>query len=83
MTTVGYFDDAVEKRGSDDTDEETEEFEFEAPDVPLPIGRGASEEMERYFAALESRMRIEYELARRCREKGLDPELKKSARAGG
>src|SRR5438067_2248178 len=32
--------------------------------------------MERYFAALESRMRVEYELARRCREKGLDPELR-------
>src|SRR5437899_11373750 len=32
--------------------------------------------MERYFAALESRMRVEYELARRCREKGLDPETR-------
>src|SRR5437764_13012568 len=75
MSTAGYFDDAVEPRAADESDD-AEDFDFEAPDVALPTGRGAGEEMERYFAALESRMRVEYELARRCREKGYDPELK-------
>ncbi|HEX2022849.1 MAG TPA: hypothetical protein VHH36_09040 [Candidatus Thermoplasmatota archaeon] len=75
MATVGYFDDAVEVRETDDLDD-AEDFDFEAPDVPLGSGRGASERMERYFSALEARMRREYELARLCREKGLDPETR-------
>ena len=73
LATAGYFDDAVELHERDDPDE-AEDFDFEAPEVPIVSGRGASDEMERYFAALESRMRREYELARLCREKGLDPE---------
>ena len=75
MGVAGYFDDAVETRDDADPDD-VEEFDFEPPEVPLGTGRGASEQMERYFAALESRMRAEYELARRCREKGLDPETR-------
>lgn len=74
MTTAGYFDDAVPV--SEDEPDEAEDFDFEPPEVPVATGRGASEEMERYFAGLESRMRREYELARLCRERGLDPETR-------
>ena len=74
MATVGYFDDQVEN-APDDRDE-GEDFDYEPPEVVLPTGRGASEEMERYFAALEARMRREYELARLCRERGVDPETR-------
>ena len=73
MATVGYFDDAVEQVAEE---EEGEDFDYDPPEVVLPTGRGASEEMERYFAALESRMRREYELARLCRERGFDPETR-------
>lgn len=75
LGVAGYFDDAVEVRESEDPDE-AEEFDFEPPEVPLGSGRGASEEMERYFAEMERRMRVEYELARLCRERGLDPETR-------
>lgn len=68
----GYFDDAVPALEEDEDD--AEEFDFEAPDIPLGSGRGASERMERYFADLERRMRVEYELAGRCRTKGFDPQ---------
>jgi len=74
LAHAAYFDDAVEKRAEDP--DLVEDFDFEAPEVVLPTGRGASEEMERYFGALESRMRVEYELAKRCREKGMDPETR-------
>lgn len=73
-TAVGYFDDAVEVREEDPDD--VEEFDFEPPEVPIATDRGASEEMERYFAALETRMRLEYQLAEKCRERGLDPETR-------
>lgn len=75
MGVAGYFDDVVEVREDVDPDD-VEEFDFDPPEIPVATGRGASDEMERYFAMLESRMRQEYELARRCREKGLDPETR-------
>jgi DNA polymerase II large subunit len=71
----GYFDGAVEARLEEETDE-AEDFDFDPPEVPLGSGRGASEDMERYFADLERRMRVEYELAARCRAKGMDPETR-------
>ena len=73
MATAGYFDDAVEQVVEE---EEGEDFDYDPPEVVLPTGRGASEEMERYFAGLESAMRREYELARLCRERGFDPETR-------
>jgi DNA polymerase II large subunit len=74
LGSVGYFDDAVPLQ--EEEPDEADDFDFEPPEVAIPSGRGASEEMERYFAALESRMRREYELARLCREKGFDPETR-------
>ena len=71
----GYFDDSVEAR-SDEDDDEAEDFDFDPPEIPLGSGRGASERMERYFADLERRMRMEYQLAEACRGKGFDPETR-------
>lgn len=73
MGVAGYFDDVVTVPEEVDPDE-AEDFDFDPPEVPLGSGRGASEEMERYFAEMEARMRQAYELAKRCREKGYDPE---------
>ena len=73
MGVAGYFDDVVTVREEVDPDE-AEDFDYDPPEVPLGTGRGASEAMERYFADMEARMRQAYELAKRCREKGFDPE---------
>ena len=75
MAIAGYFDDVVEVREQEEPDE-AEEFDFEPPEVPVSSGRGASEAYERYFAELERRMRMEYQLAEACRAKGLDPETR-------
>src|SRR5581483_4840699 len=75
LGSVGYFDEAAGEAPEVEEDD-AEDFDFEPPEVPLSSGRGASEEMERYFAGLEQRMRREYELARLCREKGFDPETR-------
>lgn len=76
LGTVGYFDEAAGVQDTDEPEDDTEDFDFEPPEVAIQSGRGASDEMERYFAGLESRMRKEYELARLCREKGFDPETR-------
>lgn len=70
----GYFDDAVTAPEKDP--DEAEDFDFEPPEVALGSGRGASAAYERYFAELERHMRVEYELAGRCRARGFDPETR-------
>ena len=73
--TTGYFDDAVDAPVEDDADD-AEDFDFDPPEIPIATGRGASERYEQYFAELERRMRMEYQLAEACRAKGLDPEMR-------
>ncbi|MHB8604717.1 MAG: DNA polymerase II large subunit [Thermoplasmatota archaeon] len=76
----GYFADTVEEAEDRDVDE-LDDYELSETDAePAPAAgsataSSASAEMQAYFADLERRMRVEYDIARQCRALGLDPEV--------